>query len=115
MMGALPFIASRPSRAQLKDGLGYIYFVASGDFVKIGFTTLLPARLEVLSAGTPGGVELLRYEIGRIELEAEHHRRFEAYRVNGEWFKLEGELLAYLAQPKERTEFQNGGVRDVSE
>jgi hypothetical protein len=89
-------------------GLGYVYFVQAGTFIKIGFTSHLPARLAELSVGSAEELKLVRYEIGDADRERHYHVRFAAFRMRGEWFKLAGELAQFLREPKRRTPLKNG-------
>jgi hypothetical protein len=81
--------------------LGFVYFIASGGKVKIGRAKSIKARMNALQSGCPYPIHLVRYEPGGASLEAKFHRKFAAYRDRLEWFRIEGELEAFLreAQP----------------
>ena len=88
--------------------MGYIYFVESAGFVKIGFTFHIPTRFHELQIAAPEKLRLLRYDIGTREIESSYHSRFAALRSSGEWFRIEGELSEFLSQrDKSKTEFLN--------
>lgn len=73
-----------------------IYFVRSGDAVKIGFTSDLEARLRVLRTDTAGEIELLAVMEGDRREEARLHADFKHLRIKREWFRAEEELLAFI-------------------
>lgn len=77
-----------------------IYFalaVGTGT-VKIGHTDGEPQdRLAALATGCPHDLVLLHTQFGDTADEAALHRQFDAQRVRGEWFRLEGPLTDYLA------------------
>lgn len=83
---------------------GCVYFAeqVGGKLVKIGWTSGCPKRrVRSLQTGSPIKIRLL----GAIPaddpaLEKELHKRFEALRVKGEWFRRSKEILALL--PKEQ-------------
>ena len=76
-----------------------VYFIASEDLasVKIGYTKEDPdKRLKALQTGNPDVLILLASVEGETSLERELHSRFRELHVRGEWFRLEGELEAYI-------------------
>lgn len=75
---------------------GTIYFVRTGDFVKIGFAKDLPRRMTALRIGCPHPLELILAIKGHIGVESEMHIRFEQYWHRGEWFRYEGELRSFV-------------------
>jgi hypothetical protein len=77
-----------------------VYFVRTSDFIKIGFTTNLPQRLESLPFGTPHEVTLLHDMPGSFDFEVDMHRKFKHLRVKGEWFRAEQELLDFIEELK---------------
>ena len=78
-----------------------VYFVKSGDLIKIGFTTNLPDRVRALHLNGPG-VELLCSYRGDRALEQALHREFADHRRHGEWFELPADwrsrVLAVLGE-----------------
>lgn len=76
---------------------GLVYVIGFGDYVKIGFTTNLNNRLPVLQTGMPEKLTLYG-TIADAEQADERrlHRRFAAHRLQGEWFRKEGELAAWI-------------------
>lgn len=77
-----------------------LYFVRSGDYVKIGYTRspdTLGARMEALSVGSPHPVEVLGVTDGDRDEEQRWHERFAHLAAEGEWFRVEPGLLATIA------------------
>jgi hypothetical protein len=66
---------------------GYVYFVAGGPFIKIGWSMWMRERIAGLQTGNPYKLELLATMPGSIDTEREMHDRFKDHRVEGEWFK----------------------------
>lgn len=83
----------------------WTYFIASPDAVKIGKTSLAPAkRLKQIQANSPIVLTLLFVIVGDFEKDC--HVRFRQHRRSGsEWFELSEEIL----------EFVDGGWRTVEE
>lgn len=80
-----------------------VYFIRLESRIKIGTSTNPKARLSELPWDT---VELLIR--GDVAEERELHRRFEKYRVQGEWFRAEPELVDYIKSLREKLEQENG-------
>jgi hypothetical protein len=71
-----------------------IYFIKSGEFVKIGHCERDPIRrLEKLQIGNPVTLELIGVMQGSRSDERDWHWRFDKKRVRGEWFRLDRTLL----------------------
>lgn len=70
----------------------WVYFVQAStptDFngpVKIGIALNPSSRLMELQTGNPYLLLLRGYRAGGVDLERELHKRFESWRLNGEWF-----------------------------
>jgi len=76
-----------------------IYFIQDeGTFhIKIGYTGGPAAkRLRELQVASPSGLVLLRAVPGDMDCERELHRRFDRYRVHGEWFQPAPALLRLI-------------------
>jgi hypothetical protein len=70
-----------------------IYFIRSGDFVKIGHCVRDPIRrLGKLQVGNPMTLELIAMADGDREEERNWHARFRTLHVRGEWFRLDEPL-----------------------
>lgn len=82
-----------------------LYLLKSGEYYKIGCTTVLPSRLGILQAGNPIEIEVVHYaDLGTKALvkEKELHHAYASKRVRGEWFKLTPteveEVIAYISK-----------------
>lgn len=75
---------------------GWVYFIRGGDVVKIGFAKEVGDRLPKLQTGSPVRLTFLLGIEAKQESEGEFHRRFAAYRTQGEWFRMEGALSDFL-------------------
>lgn len=80
---------------------GAIYFAASGDYVKIGFSRSLKTRIKKYSTENPLPITLLHSEPGTYETEKLTHKRFAHLRVHHEWFRMTQELLDYIEERKQ--------------
>lgn len=74
-----------------------VYFIRSGEAVKIGVSINVPLRTTVLATGSPWPVDLLAVMPGDRAAEKRLHRRFAHLRLKGEWFRAEPELLDFIA------------------
>lgn len=75
--------------------VGYVYFIRSFDRVKIGFTADLTKRFKQLKTGASNPIRILAVVPGTQDTEAYFHSMFADYRVNGEWFRYEGDLKRF--------------------
>lgn len=76
---------------------GYIYFVSdNSETVKIGFSKNPWARLSDLRVSRPG-LQLLGSVQGTLYDEKNMHKQYDSFRLQGEWFRLDGELLEFLS------------------
>lgn len=87
--------------------MGNVYFIRSGELVKIGYTTDVIARLAQLQTGSANELHLLAViERAAPSLERLLHSFFAETRVRGEWFSFTGTLARLVkhiqlgAQPK---------------
>jgi len=67
---------------------GYVYFLKSGDFFKIGYSNNPIARAAGIKTGMTGAVDFMICIPGTRHDERELHRKFAKGRSNGEWFKI---------------------------
>lgn len=73
-----------------------VYFVKAGNKIKIGTSTDYASRIRTLQTGSPVQLELLgTVPGGRLEEQSIHHK-FRQFRVSGEWFRAEIELIEYI-------------------
>lgn len=94
---ALPVAPKLKALANEDPGrIGYIYFLRSGDMVKIGFAANVKSRLAALRTAAPNS-ELLLTIPGTQATERFLHAHFHAYRCYGEWFRLEYGLASFIS------------------
>lgn len=75
---------------------GFVYAIQSGDAVKIGWATNPQRRLTELNVGSPTAHVLLGFVAGEKADEAIAHSQCAAHRIRGEWFRIEGAVLAFI-------------------
>lgn len=83
-----------------------VYFIRAGDKIKIGFArseSAVRSRYATIRNASPMPVVLLGAMEGTVEDEHALHRRFQAYRAEGEWFAAEPAVLEVVAQAVEVT------------
>ena len=99
-LDCLPERSLRPHQRDEKRTI--IYFIEALEFgrVKIGRTDDVLVRMVELQCGSPARLVLRWAYCAPTSHEFELHRRFRNLRVIGEWFSLEGGLLAYVEQRK---------------
>jgi hypothetical protein len=74
-----------------------VYFIQSGEFVKIGKTRDPKSRLRELQVGNPERLRILCVIPGGEEVEKEFHRKFNHLRRGGEWFIYTQEIDDLIA------------------
>lgn len=74
-----------------------IYFLKNGDAVKIGYAASPSLRTDYLQTGSPYRMEVLGAIEGGYEDENALHQRFAHLRISGEWFRLDKEMIFFLA------------------
>lgn len=82
--------------AAIASHQSFVYFVAGGNFVKIGFSRSFRQRLHKMATDLPFEIEVLHFETGTRQHEKMLHQRFSALHVRGEWFRRAPELLAFI-------------------
>lgn len=80
-----------------------VYYMRMSQMVKIGFTTHLAARLEVIVPQ-----EVVAVEFGAAKLEKARHRQFAGLRSHGEWFHLDAKLEQHIRYIRGQFEQQVG-------
>ncbi|TPJ70445.1 MULTISPECIES: GIY-YIG nuclease family protein [unclassified Mesorhizobium] len=78
---------------------GFVYFLAMGDKVKIGFSTNVGKRLKAIQTACPLPAEIVKIIPGSEQTERYFHAHFAANRINGEWFAMDGHLSTFLSYP----------------
>lgn len=86
----------KPHRPRKGYVSGHVYFLRCGDNVKIGFSVDVRERERTLRTGNAEHAFVCKVIPGDLGTERDFHTRFAAYRRNGEWFELRGELARYL-------------------
>lgn len=79
-----------------RDIGGHIYFIQTGQFIKIGWSRNFDRRIAHMRGHNPLEVTLVGILEGDRKQERILHREFSALHVRGEWFRLEGALKEYI-------------------
>jgi len=76
----------------------YVYFIQarSGGPVKIGWTYSPDRRLKSLQSASPYKLVIRKLVPGTQRLEHYLHQRYEAYRLEGEWFEVQTDMPGCL-------------------
>lgn len=79
-----------------------VYFIGSGDYIKIGITAgSAHGRMRSLATAHYAEMTVLAtIRDAMPALEEELHQRFSQYRAKGEWFRAAPELLAFIEELK---------------
>lgn len=77
---------------------GVVYFVRSGDTIKIGFTSDLAGRLAKLKTGMAHDPEVMLTIPARPSLEPYFHQKFAKHRINREWFRDAEEIREFIGR-----------------
>jgi hypothetical protein len=67
---------------------GVVYFITSGETVKIGYTTHLGKRLGDLKTGSPISMTVMDYVRADKSIEAALQKALQSERLSGEWFTM---------------------------
>lgn len=92
--------------------IGEVYFIACDGFVKIGYGFHPRNRMGIMQVGCPHRMELLLSFPADMEDELHYHQRFAELRHRGEWFRLEGPLLAFINDTAGRQKSPSGFTTD---
>lgn len=95
--------SSKPTR----DRSSRVYFIRSGDHVKIGFSRNPEARMESLRAGLAHAPVLLGHTEAMMQDERRLHKKFNHIRKHGEWFDATPELLNFIPKWLAKKEAEN--------
>jgi T5orf172 domain len=76
--------------------VGFIYFIRSGDAVKIGWTKHPFERMNQMLTGNPLGFSGIIAIRAQPQDELALHRACSAHRIQGEWFRAEPPVLALM-------------------
>jgi len=82
--------------------MGHVYFVqeVESGAIKIGWSSNLRKRVLALQAYSPNKLKLLAAFEGTLDTEKKVHESFKEYRIRGEWFRPEKELLDLIEKNK---------------
>jgi hypothetical protein len=78
------------------SGWCYVYFVRSGNHVKVGRAINPVDRVRRLQTSHPSKLSLIAAVPAHSSLEAAIHTRFARLRSEGEWFVLDDEFMAFI-------------------
>lgn len=79
--------------------MSFVYLIqAQNGVVKIGCAQIPEQRLAAVKTHSPVPVRLIAVWPGDFAEERAFHKRFDACRSHLEWFRVEGELLAFIAE-----------------
>lgn len=73
-----------------------IYFVQSGNHVKIGYAFNPRKRIYELQISHPNQLHPLLIITGSFDIEHELHHKFKQYKTHGEWFELSDEIKMFI-------------------
>jgi hypothetical protein len=113
-IGALPYVSiGKLLRFKLADVLEYeksdnaafekeendVYVIRCNEYVKIGKAADTTRRIAALQASNPYPLEVIAIitDGNGHALERELHSRFAGCRHRGEWFRVEGEIEAWIS------------------
>jgi hypothetical protein len=94
------------SLSKSESGGGHVYFLMDREVgtVKIGWSTDYAGRIKSISGGHARPLKLLKLVRAKnSKKETEFHRQFKEYRLNGEWFRVEGKLKKFLQADIDRS------------
>lgn len=82
--------------------VSYVYFIADGEFVKIGKANDVNQRKASLETGNPRDLTILGTitcdsEAESFSLEKKLHRHFEPWNHRGEWFIIGPQILDFIS------------------
>ena len=78
------------------DKQTYVYAITNGVDIKIGYSANVQRRVKQLNTGSANKLYILCTFIGGKELEQYIQIKFHGNRINGEWFKVDRDMLDYL-------------------
>lgn len=77
---------------------GWVYFVSTGDAIKIGWSAAPNTRLARLQTGNPQSLRFLGTVEGTKNDEHAIQEQFKHLRLRGEWFQTTPELLSFIEE-----------------
>lgn len=101
------YVSSNAVRRAIKPESRFVYVMQAGESgpVKIGVARNPLSRLRELQTGCFARLRLIAMEdlsdrSDALALESALHKRFRPYRLHGEWFRCEGDVLESLTHWK---------------
>ena len=109
-----------PPLSYYKELAPFVYYIQCGMFLKIGTSIEPEKRVDQLRRGGKakrpsiwvGDPQLIAYHQGSAHLERELHHEFAHLRDQGEWFRLDEELIEHVADAQQRQVFQEVELHD---
>ena len=86
----------------------FIYFVCSGEFVKIGWSENWRARLANMQTSNPEPIKVLLILARPKSFETEMHERFAEHAHRGEWFRDHPDIRNFIKGCKEDCQYRAG-------
>jgi len=101
------FVLNKNLEIALDTKEGCVYFVGNleNKWVKIGFTINLSKRLASVQTGCPCLLEILGYIKTKDarKLEKKIHKKFNYYKMHGEWYVLSSEIIRFIETETSKT------------
>lgn len=82
--------------SSIADGDPVIYVIGFANYVKIGFTRSLQARLRMFQSHAPERIEVYACFHGTMADERRFIAQFSEERLQGEWFRKAGRISQWL-------------------
>lgn len=79
-----------------------LYFIRSGQYVKIGVADNPWERLSNFQIASPEKIELLAVAPGSFDEEARHHSMFSKHHARGEWYHASEPILDFIYATREK-------------
>lgn len=81
-------------------GFSFVYFIAMGNWIKIGKADDVQKRMANLQSATPVELHLMAsiQTTQPLKLEAALHEHLKQYRLGGEWFEIPADVLRATLQ-----------------
>ena len=77
---------------------GFVYFIRSGDFVKIGYSLDPVKRLAKIGTDSPYKCEIIGIFASQDFSETEMHRKFSHLWSRGEWFLFDQSMIDFASE-----------------
>lgn len=100
------------AREDSDTGTHVVYFIYGAGRIKIGYTQDIRRRENTIYCQCPTQTDLIRTIPGGAITEFKYHHRFKRSRVYGEWFRLDGDLRAFLSE-NEKSAFRLEAAENI--